>query len=575
MATETFDLLVIGGGIHGAAVARDAVGRGLKVMLAEKGDYASGTSSASSKLIHGGLRYLEQLELKLVRESLVERANLLKTAPHLVESQRFLMPIYSWQRRPGLLIHAGLTLYDLLSIGDGLPVSGRLSSQDIAKLPRLRAQNLKSVLHYHDCEADDARLTLAVLLDARGRGADILNRRDVTAIVPLDNGYAVELDERGTKRRVEARFVVNASGPWVDKVDALCAKPPPRHPLRLVRGSHIVLTMPDPPQTDAYTLQDEEDRVVFVIPWLDGRFLMVGTTEVPHQGDPGDARCSEEERAYLLDAYNRYFRQAVTDADIVFTWSGVRALHDAGDVKPSQVSRSPVLASVSRGRGGMVSLYGGKLTTHRTLAESVLDELRNLGARIAAPWTEGVPLYGGHFSRNELLARAERGPESVATETRRRWALTYGDQIETLFARIARDPASAREIAPGVMQAELEHAVLAEDAMTAEDFLLRRTKLALNMPPEAQDSVANWFRRAPLVTSPNYICDVLLLSGVVDLCQNSPSIMASATAPSFPCAGGSRSRPTRRLPRCCGTLASSTFASAATARCVKPRAFGR
>ena len=499
MRSQSFDLLVIGGGIHGAAVARDAVGRGLKVMLAEKGDYASATSSASSKLIHGGLRYLEQLELKLVRESLVERANLLKTAPHLVEKLRFLMPIYSWQKRPGLLIHAGLALYDLLSIGDGLPVSGRLSSQDIAKLPRLRTQNLSSVLHYYDCETDDARLTLAVLLDARGRGADILNRRAVTAIIPLDNGYAVELDERGTRRRVEARFVVNASGPWVDKVDALCAKPPPRHALRLVRGSHIVLPMPDPPQADAYTLQDEEDRVIFVLPWLEGRFLIVGTTEVPHHGDPGDAHCSEQERAYLLHAYNRYFAHAsgpVTSADIVFTWSGVRALHDAGDMKPSQVSRSPVLACVSQGRGGMVTLYGGKLTTHRALAETVLDELRILGAKIGGPWTAGVPLYGGHLPRKELLARAERGPLSIALETRRRWGLTYGDQVETLFARISRDPAAAREIAPGVVLAELEHVAETEDAMTADDFLLRRTKLALTLSAEAQHAVANWFRRA-------------------------------------------------------------------------------
>jgi glycerol-3-phosphate dehydrogenase len=498
LATSSFDLLVIGGGIHGAAVARDAVGRGLKVMLAEKGDYASATSSASSKLIHGGLRYLEQLELKLVRESLLERANLLKTAPHLVEKLRFLMPVYNWQRRPGLLIHAGLALYDLLSIGDGLPVSGRLSSQDVAELPRLRVENLSSVLHYYDCEADDARLTLSVLLDARARGADILNRRAVTAIAPLDNGYAVELNERGTKRRIEARFVVNASGPWVDKVDALCAKPPPPHPLRLVRGSHIVLKMPEPPQTDAFTLQDEEDRIVFVLPWLGGRFLVVGTTEVAHQGDPGEARCSEEERVYLLRAYNRYFAQSggpAADADIVFTWSGVRALHDAGKLKPSQISRSPVLASVAQGRGGMVSLYGGKLTTHRALAETVLDELRIHGAQIGGPWTAGAPLYGGHFSRNELLSRAERGPAAVAPETRRRWALTYGDQIETLFARISRHTASANEIAPGVTQAELEHAVEAEDAMAAKDFLLRRTKLWLTLPSASREVVTGWFER--------------------------------------------------------------------------------
>jgi glycerol-3-phosphate dehydrogenase len=496
--TEAFDLLVIGGGIHGAAVARDASGRGLKVVLAEKGDYASATSSASSKLIHGGLRYLEQLELKLVRESLEERANLLKTAPHLVQKLRFLMPIYSWQKRPGLLIHAGLALYDLLSIGDDLPVSRRLPSSEMARLPRLRAENLVSVLSYYDCEADDARLTLAVLLDARARGADVLNRREVTAISLLENGYAVELNERGLKRRVETRFIVNAAGPWIDKVDAFCPKPPPPHPLKLVRGSHIVLPMPDPPQIDAYTLQDEGDRVVFVLPWLDDRFLVVGTTDVPHQGDPGEARCSEEEGAYLLDAYNRYFASAgkpVMNADVVFTWSGVRALHDASGTKPSQISRSPVLASTSQGRGGMVTLYGGKLTTHRALAENVLEVLGRFGAKIGPPWTKGVPLYGGHFSRKELLARAERGPPILTPETRRRWALTYGDQIETLFARVTQNQASAQDIVPGVAQAELEHAASVEDAMTAEDFLLRRTKLKLTLPPKSCETVSAWFDR--------------------------------------------------------------------------------
>ena len=253
------------------------------------------------------MRYLEHLELGLVRESLVERAQLLKTAPHLVAPLRFLLPTYRWQKRPALMVHAGLALYDLLSIGDGLEPSGRLSPSQIAALPRLRQQDLTSVLHYHDCITDDARLTLAVLLDARARGADILNRRAVTAIAALANGYAVELDERGNKRRIETRFIVNASGPWVASVDAMTEAAPPARALRLVRGSHIVLAMPDPPQTDAYTLQDQDERVVFVMPWLGGRFLIVGTTDIPHQGDAGAARCSADEAAYLLAAYNRYF----------------------------------------------------------------------------------------------------------------------------------------------------------------------------------------------------------------------------------------------------------------------------
>jgi glycerol-3-phosphate dehydrogenase len=496
VATESFDLLVIGGGIHGAAVARDAAGRSLKVMLAEKGDYACATSSASSKLIHGGLRYLEQLELKLVRESLVERAGLLKTAPHLIESRRFLLPIYRWQKRPGLLVHAGLTLYDLLSIGNSLPPSGRLTTSEITELPRLRKDDLSSVLHYHDCQTDDARLTLAVLLDARTRGADIKNRRTVTAIAPLANGYGIELDERGTKRSIEARFIVNAAGPWVAAVDALSSLAPPPRPLRLVRGSHIVLPMPEPAQTDAYTLQDEEERVVFALPWLDRRFLIVGTTDVPHEGDAGSAQCSAEEQAYLLDAFNRYFADPSGPArasDVVFTWSGIRALHDDAETRPSRISRSPALASVTNGTGGMVTLYGGKLTTHRALAEDVLATLRELGAQAGGPWTSDVPLHGGSLSRQELMMRADKGPATIPLEVRRRWAFSYGDQIEALYDRIARDPASAAEIAPGVTRAELEYAAEVEDAMSGEDFLLRRTKLYLTLDPHGRDAVGAWF----------------------------------------------------------------------------------
>jgi glycerol-3-phosphate dehydrogenase len=495
---QSFDILVIGGGIHGAAVARDAAGRGLKVMLAERGDYACATSSASSKLIHGGLRYLESGELGLVRESLAERAGLLKTAPHLVSPLRFLLPIYSWQKRQALKLRAGLALYDILSLGGGLPASGRLDDDDISQLPRLRQDDLGSVLRYWDCTADDARLTLAVLLDARARGADILNRRAVTAIQALTDGYAVELDEHGNKRRIDARFIVNAAGPWVAGIDALVKAAPPARALRLVRGSHIVLKMPDKPQTDAYTLQDQDERVVFVIPWLGERFLVIGTTDVPHHGDAATAQCSTEEAAYLLAAYNRYFDHPggpAAEADIVFTWSGVRTLEDDDSIMPSRVSRSPVLSAVANGTGGFVTLYGGKLTTHRALAEEVVDALRKLGASAGEVWTKNVPLWGGTVSRPELLARAVRGPVSVPLATRQRWALTYGDQIDTLFQTLAADPASAEEIAPGVTRAELDHAVRSEDALTAEDFLLRRTKLHLLLDVPGRTAVADWFVR--------------------------------------------------------------------------------
>jgi len=493
-----FDILVIGGGIHGAAVARDAAGRGLKVMLAEKGDYACATSSASSKLIHGGLRYLEHLEVWLVRESLAERAELLKTAPHLVVPLRFLLPIYRWQQRSPWFIHAGLALYDLLSIGDGLPATGRLSNKEAKKLPRLRQDDLSAVMHYPDCQTDDARLTLGVALDARARGADVLNRRAVTAITALENGYAATLDERGVTRQVEARFIVNAAGPFVAEIDAMTEASPPSRELRLVRGSHIVLPMPEPADLDAYTLQDEGERIVFVIPWLDARFLIVGTTEVPQDGDPGSAHCSPEEKAYLLHAYNRYFttpRRPMTERDIVFTWSGVRALHGTAAEKPSRISRGPSLDISAQGTGGFVTISGGKLTTHRALAEDVLTMLNTFGLEMSGPWTKNVPLYGGSLSRPQLLAHAENGPAGISADTRRRWAFTYGDQIDALFARLNAELSASEEIAPGVPRAELEHTVAVEDAMTAEDFLLRRTKLHLLLDESGREAVRQWFSK--------------------------------------------------------------------------------
>jgi glycerol-3-phosphate dehydrogenase len=254
--------------------------------------------------------------------------------------------------------------------------------------------------------------------------------------------------------------------------------------------------MPEPAEADAYTLQDKEDRVIFAMPWLDRRFLMVGTTEVPQHGDPGAAVCSAEEQAYLLDAYNRYFAPGngpVTAADVVWSFAGVRALQDHGERKPSRLTRRPALASVANGTGGFVTLYGGKLTTHRAFAEDVLDRLRELGASMGGPWTKDVPLFGGGASRATLLSLVAQGPATVSRDTCHRWAFTYGDQIERLYAGLLQEPDLAQEIAPSVTRAELIHAVETEDAETAEDFLSRRTKLHLTLDERGKDAVATWF----------------------------------------------------------------------------------
>jgi len=508
MPSSSVDIVIVGGGIHGAAIARDAAGRGLKVLLAEREDYASFTSSASSKLAHGGLRYLEHMEFGLVRESLSERAGLLKTAPHLVSPLKFLLPIFDWQKRSAWFVHTGLALYDLLSLGGEMPGSGRLSQKEVDALPHLRHEHLKAVLHYHDAHADDARLTLSAALDARARGADVANRRAVTAIAPRENGYTVTISEGGNTREIDARFIVNTAGPFVGEVDAMIrhdtlpdsATPGAPSPtdIRFVRGSHIVVPMPDPAETCAYTLQDEGERIIFSIPWLAGRFLMIGTTDTPQGGAPGHAVCSAEEKKYLLDAYNRYFARPgspAAESDIVFDWAGLRTLHGSPDEAPSRISREVTLETATQGTGGFLSLVGGKLTTHRATAEQVLARLQSMGLDMGPAWTKGVAQYGGTLDRATLRTRAEAGPKSASPQTRKRWAFTYGDKIDDLYGQIEKDPALAEEIVPGVPRVELEHAAAVEDASTGEDFLWRRTKLRLTLDERACGTVEDWFAK--------------------------------------------------------------------------------
>ncbi|MGI9413771.1 MAG: glycerol-3-phosphate dehydrogenase [Hyphomicrobiales bacterium] len=489
--TSSVDMFVVGGGINGAAVARDAAGRGLTVQLAEMGDYAGGTSSASSKLIHGGLRYLESYEFGLVRASLKEREVMLRIAPHLVFPMRFLLPITSTQPRPAFLVRLGLWLYDMMSGRKLLAPSGRLSAREVEALPRLRKEGVKAVLHYPDCWADDARLTLETLLDARDRGADIGNYREVTAIRPLDDGYLVEYRDRSGAHATRARFVANAAGPWAARVLDRAEDAGRPRSLRFVRGSHIVIKMPEPAQADAYTLQIDDKRVVFVLPWL-GRYLIVGTTDADHTADLSDVQCSDRERDYLIDGYNQFFSPPVGADDIIWTYAGVRPLIDDGNANLSEITRDYVLETEPRGSGGLVTVYGGKLTTHRKLAGDVMAELAGLGANPGPEWTGDAPLHGGAMSRPELSALA--ASETVLEPAiRERWVFTYGSEAAALFAAVRAEPALSAQVVPGIPEAELIHAVETEDARTAEDFLYRRTKLFLSLDPPQTDTVKAWF----------------------------------------------------------------------------------
>jgi len=494
---KSVDIFIIGGGINGAAVARDAVGRGFSVMLAEAEDYAGATSSSSSKLIHGGLRYLETYEFALVRESLHERETMLKIAPHICFPLRFLVPITRTQRRPAWIVRIGLMLYDFLSGAKLLARSGALSKAQVAALPRLRKEGLTAVLHYPDCWIDDARLVLSTLMDARKRGADILNYRRVEKITPIEDGYSIELDERGNKRKVHARYVINAAGPWANEVLDVTEAPFPRSGLRLVRGSHIVLKMPEPVENDAYTLQSRDGRVIFTLPWLNSRYLIIGTTDAPQKENPRDAKCSDEERDYLLKSYNRYFTHpgaAATSSDVVWTWAGVRPLIDDGEDNPSKVTRESRLAVQINGAGAFLTIYGGKLTTHGTLGEKVLSELVANGAdKKGAPWTATQPLYGGGLSRDALQKLADEGPDAIDKDIRQRWVFTYGDEARMLFDAILADPKAGKVIAPGILLAELQHSVIHEDVLRAEDFLYRRTKLFIDLDEAGIKAVESWF----------------------------------------------------------------------------------
>ncbi|MEG9861528.1 MAG: glycerol-3-phosphate dehydrogenase [Parvularculales bacterium] len=495
--THDFDIAVVGGGINGAAVARDAAGRGLRVFLAERDDYAAATSSTSSKLIHGGLRYLEQFNVRLVRESLRERQILLANAPHLVWPLRFLMPLYADSPRPAWMVRLGLGLYDGLSFGDGLEASGALGSDEVAGLPYLRRSGLGRVLHYADCWGNDARLVVELLMDARAHGADVGNYRDVNSVRPVPDGWRVAYTYASGRQEITARFVVNAAGPWVNDILERVRGVPAKRSVRLVRGSHIVVEMPFDEgalglvDRVAWTLQGSDRRVIFMLPWLGGRFLIIGTTEIVEEGDPAEAYCSEEERDYLLGMSNYFFRWPHGDmgaGDIVSSWSGVRPLLDDGRAEVRTVSRDYRFEVERNGRGGLVSVYGGKLTTHRALAEKLMKVLGRMGLEVGESWTARGVFPGGELARVALEEEAACVPEGVASGVWRRWCFTYGSR-----ARAVLGAGPLGEIAEGVPEAELCYAWAQEGVKRADDFLNRRTRMALTLSDTGRGAVEAWF----------------------------------------------------------------------------------
>lgn len=383
----TYDLLIIGGGINGTAIAREAARNGWRVLLVERDDLASHTSSASTKLIHGGLRYLEHYEFKLVREALKERTLLMKAAPHLIEPMQFVLP-QTRSSRPWLMVRAGLLLYDLLAGRSPLPWARRLKKSDAAFQAPLK--NPGSGFVYSDCKVDDSRLTILNAVDAAEHGADIRTRTALTSARRAADGWEATLSTGGT---VTARAIANAAGPWVSEALALTGSNS-TNGIVLVKGSHIVV--PKLYEGDhAYFLQLGDGRICFVAPWH-GETTMIGTTDVPVD-DPADALISESEIAYLCEAANGYFTRQIAPADVIHTWSGIRPLYNDGASAAQEVTRDYVLELDTSGPP-ILSVFGGKITTARHLAEEAVAKLAGATGRSFKPKTRDAPLPNGDSS---------------------------------------------------------------------------------------------------------------------------------------------------------------------------------
>ena len=484
----------MGGGINGAGIARDAAGRGLRVLLAEKDDLASHTSRWSSKLIHGGLRYLEYYEFRLVREALIEREVLLRAAPHIVRPMTFVLP-HSPEQRPAWMVRLGLFLYDHLGGRKILPGS---TSVDL-KAPGPFGAPLKPWVQrgftYADCWVEDSRLVVLNAMDAAERGATIRTRTRCERARREAKGWVAELvEENGRRTTVTARALVNAAGPWVSRFLEGGLGVNSAKQVRLVKGSHIVV----PRLYDGahpYILQNDDKRIVFVIPF-EQDFSLIGTTDVAYEGDPAGARISSEETHYLCRVVNRYFRREITPADVVWSYAGVRPLYDDASGNVSAVTRDYVFdVDGGEDRAPLLSIFGGKITTYRKLAEHALEKLQPLLGIGTGPWTAGATLPGGDMPRADLaaftasVARAHPWlPESLAG----RWARTYGTRLEAVMDGARRLDDLGADLGGGLYEAEARYLVEKEWACRAEDILWRRTRLGLHVGADVAQRLDAW-----------------------------------------------------------------------------------
>ena len=484
---EVYDVAVIGGGINGVGIAADAAGRGLSVFLCEKDDLASHTSSASSKLIHGGLRYLEHYEFRLVREALAEREVLLAKAPHIVKPMRFVLP-HRPHLRPAWMIRAGLFLYDHL--GKREKLAGSKSLKFGADSP-LKAEISKG-FEYSDCWVDDARLVVLNAMAARENGAHVHTQTRCVSARRSKGLWHLHLERSdGSLLSIRAKALVNAAGPWVAKFIKDDLKLDSPYGIRLIQGSHLIVPKLYEGE-HAHILQNEDQRIVFTIPYLN-RFTLIGTTDREYTGDPAKVSITDGETDYILKVVNAHFKKQLSREDIVHTYSGVRPLCNDESDNPSAVTRDYTLAlSGNADEAPLLSVFGGKLTTYRKLAESALAQLAPYFKHAKPSWTAQATLPGGeNMSTPQALAEALRQKfEWIPSEIAQRWASTYGSRTWRMLEGVESLNDLGEHIGGGLYTREVDYLCSEEWATTAQDILWRRSKLGLFTTPTEQEKLA-------------------------------------------------------------------------------------
>jgi len=471
-----FDLIVIGGGINGAGIAADGAGRGIKTALFEAEDFASATSSASSKLIHGGLRYLEQYEFRLVSEALTEREIILHKAPHIVKPMRFRLP-YRPSLRPAWMIRIGLFLYDFLGTRDQLP---GCKSVDLKQTGLFKPEFTKG-FEYSDCWVDDARLVILNVKDAAEKGASVANYCQVTEVKTIEGGWQVTVHDKrtGCDFTKTSRALVNATGPWVESfIQKQLGSRSPRT-IRLVKGSHIVVHRFIDTE-EAYILQNQDQRIVFVIPYLD-KYAMIGTTDVDYQGDPRSVSISKDETEYLLDVVNQHFVHTLNTNDIVWSFSGVRPLCEDESNSPQAITRDYTIElEIKDTDSPILSVFGGKITTYRKLAEGALDKLGVFFPEMGPVWTKNGLLPGAvNFDETQLHNELIKAYPWLDAFTVSRYLKQFGSDVHKLLSGVVSEQDMGEKLAIGVYSKEIDYLSEEEYALTVDDIIWRRTKLGL------------------------------------------------------------------------------------------------